>query len=75
MAFQLPNKREVDVEIGPVDDNLNPPPRVKFAMIRRDPSTLFSELPAWLNTLNISEVLSHQQSESNGNLTVSLFYR
>ena len=48
---------------------------VYFAMIRRSPHSMYLDINKWFLSLGISKVLSHAQSESDGNLTISVFYR
>lgn len=48
---------------------------VFMAMIRRSPHSMYFDLPKWFMSLGITKVLSHAQSESDGNLTITVFYR
>lgn len=48
---------------------------IKMAMIRGSAFELKSVLPGWFASLGASEILSHAQSESDGNLSVSVYYR
>jgi hypothetical protein len=48
---------------------------VYFAMIRRSPHSMYLDINKWFLNLGISKVLSHAQSESDGNITISVFFR
>lgn len=50
-------------------------PTTKMAFIRRTPSTLYMDIEKWVNSLGINEIISHQMSESNGYITITLFYK
>lgn len=48
---------------------------VKFAYLRRSPGSLYLDVESWMLSLKIQEVISHHHTESNGYLSISLFYR
>jgi hypothetical protein len=48
---------------------------VYMAMIRRSPHSMYIDINKWFMSLGISKVLSHAQSESDGNLTITIFFR
>lgn len=48
---------------------------VKMALIRGSAFELRTLLPQWFASLGLKEILSHAQSESDGNLSVSITYR
>lgn len=47
----------------------------KFAMIRASGHELRNIFPKWFKGLGAKEVISHQQSESEGNVTLTILYR
>lgn len=47
----------------------------KMVVIRRSASSLFMGLPTLFETLGAKEILSHAQSESDGNITISVIYK
>ena len=48
---------------------------VYMALIRRSGHAMSQDVAKWFMSLGITKVLSHAQSESDGNLTVTVFYR
>lgn len=48
---------------------------IKLAMLRGSAFELRARLPEWFESLGAKEILSHAQSESDGNLSVSITYR
>lgn len=51
------------------------PAEIKFATFRRGVGTFFKEFPEFRAKLQINEVLAMTQSESEGNLTITLAFR
>lgn len=49
-------------------------PTIKFSIIRRSPQSLYLDISKWMASLNIKKIISHQMSESNGYITITLFY-
>lgn len=48
---------------------------IKYMMIRRPASNFFEWIPAAIEKLHIGEIISIAQSESDGHISLSLFYR
>lgn len=48
---------------------------IYMAVIRRSPHSLFNDIAKWFTSLGIKQVLSHCQSESDGNITITVFFR
>lgn len=48
---------------------------IKMSMIRGSGYELRNVLPKWFQGLNARELISHEQSESEGNVTITIFYR
>ena len=49
--------------------------QIRMAVIRKSPHMMFQDVAKWFNGLGAKEVLSHNQTESNGNITLTVFYR
>lgn len=47
----------------------------KMAMIRGSGYELRNILPKWFSGLGAKDIISHDQSESEGNVTIIIFYR
>lgn len=47
----------------------------KLAMIAASRWELRNIIPAWFKGLGAREIISHNQSESEGNVTLTVFYR
>lgn len=67
--FQTQEKAHGDTGEIPVSGE------IKFRAKRFEPRGLYVDLGQWLQGLQIKEILSHQQSESGGYITVSIFYK
>ncbi len=61
-------KKDVQMNVQATGD-------IKFAYIRRTPQSLYADVEKWINSLGAKEIISHQQSESDGYLTLTVFYR
>ena len=57
------------IEVGPNEN------KVYFAIIRRSPHSLYLDVQKWFDSLGVKTVLSSAQSESDGNITLSVWYR
>jgi len=60
---------EKQIEVGPNENN------VYMAVIRRSPHSLYLDVNRWFMGLGAKTILSHAQSESDGNITITIFYR
>ena len=65
----MSNPPSKEAVVGPNVDG------VYFAMIRKSPYSLYLNVEEWFNKLEAKDILSHAQSESDGNVTISVFYR
>lgn len=51
------------------------PAEIKFATFRRGAGTFFREFPMFRESLRIRQLVGMTQSESDGNLTLTIAYR
>lgn len=51
------------------------PDNIKAEVYRKAQSRYMTDFGPWLTTLKVKEIVSVTQSESDGNVTITLFYR
>lgn len=49
--------------------------QIQAAIYRKAQARFNQDFPGWLKDLNVQEIVSVTQSESDGNITITLFYR